>query len=205
MSTQQILNIDSLKEQIPYYLTSEQKKGLSKALNDFPKGTNYYLGNCSDDIKNSMLQGDIFKELTIFGERGRKEVKGIILSNSCDIDCSNQRDFPAKALFAPLIDLARYKDALLRSGKPQESVDEKINSIIEQRITNIVYLPAIGQMPDSIVLLDDIYQLKATQLEELLKSDNKQFTLSQVGFYILLFKLSLHFCRFHENVARYDS
>ena len=30
----------------------------------------------------------------------------------------------------------------------------------------------------------------------------KRFTLSLHGFYMFVFKLSVHFCRLHENVAR---
>ena len=30
----------------------------------------------------------------------------------------------------------------------------------------------------------------------------KLYTLSQEGFWVFLIKLSIHFCRFHENVPR---
>lgn len=32
----------------------------------------------------------------------------------------------------------------------------------------------------------------------------KLVTLSQQGFYMFLLKLSIHFCRFQENIARFD-
>ncbi|MGZ5601252.1 MAG: hypothetical protein ACXWFX_11735, partial [Methylobacter sp.] len=54
---------------------------------------------------------------------------------------------------------------------------------------------------DHIVLLDDLHTLPVKLFCE--KNDReKQFTLSQAGFYLFLFKLSIHFCRFHENVLR---
>ncbi|CAI0837445.1 Uncharacterised protein [Serratia quinivorans] len=206
-SGESLLNIESLSEQIPYYLTSEQKVGLAKALSDFPHNTRYYLSKSRcPELQSSLLQGDIFKSLKIFNEDGDfKEVKGIIISNSCDIDCNNQRDLPARALFSPLISLNKYGALLARHGKSEDAINEKLSAIKEQRITNIVYLPATDSMEESIALLDDIHQLTAKKLKEHLDGSNKEFTLSQVGFYILLFKLSIHFCRFHENVARYES
>ncbi|HDL7489251.1 TPA: hypothetical protein PXN96_004273 [Yersinia enterocolitica] len=205
MSAESIISLDTLKEQIPYYLSQEQKTTLTKALSDFPKMANFYLSSCHPEFKHSLLQGDIFQKLSIFSEQGKREVKGIILSNSCDIDCSNKRDLPAKALFAPLINLDLYAKLLEKNNKPAKDIETKINAIREQKITNIVFLPAFDELPDSIVLLDDVYHMRADALNEHLTSENKLITLSQVGFYIFVFKLSLHFCRFHENVARFEN
>jgi hypothetical protein len=62
------------------------------------------------------LQGDVFKGLTIYGPRGSKEAKGIILSNSCDIDTNNKRDFPMRAVFAPLVNLATLVERLQKQA-----------------------------------------------------------------------------------------
>ncbi|QIG29973.1 hypothetical protein [Leclercia adecarboxylata] len=197
-------DIDKFKEQIPYYLTVPQKEGLIKALEDFPVNTNYYLSSYPEDLRNSVLQGDIFNELTVYSIKGVRKAKGIILSNSCDVDVSNPRDTPMRAVFAPLVSLSKLVQLLHDKNLPQEAITSKVNAIKNQLVTNMVYLPEIDGIEESVVFLDDVYQLPTKELQKLLESNCKTLTLSQVGFYILLFKISIHFCRFHEEVQRYD-
>lgn len=204
MSKNNLYDIDNFKDQIPYYLTRPQKEGLMRALEDFPEGTNYYLGNYPEDLKTMVLQGDVFKGLPIYAKGETKRIKGIVLSNSCDISPQNKRDRPMRALFAPLVSLERFKDFLRSKGIDEDTIIDKIDAIKKQIVTNVVYLPENGTIPDSLIFLDDIYQISSSELCEMIKTNDKLITLSQVGFYILLFKISLHFCRFHENVARYN-
>ncbi|HEB1330527.1 TPA: hypothetical protein RY392_003994 [Escherichia albertii] len=199
-----IFDIEKFKDQIPYYLTAPQKEGLINALRDFPENTNYYLTNYHDVLKNAALQGDIFKELTVYSIKGTKKTRGIILSNSCDIDTSNNRDVPMRAVFAPLVSLSKFEAILLSNGVSKTSIDSKIDAIRKQLITNIFYLPESDNLEECIVFLDDVYQLPTEELQKLLNDKCKAITLSQVGFYILLFKISIHFCRFHENIQRFD-
>ncbi|HFV6057169.1 TPA: hypothetical protein ACH9VH_005213, partial [Escherichia coli] len=154
-----IFDIEKFKDQIPYYLTAPQKEGLINALRDFPENTNYYLTNYHDDLKNAALQGDIFKELTVYSIKGTKKTRGIILSNSCDIDTSNNRDVPMRAVFAPLVSLSKFEAILLSNGVSKTSIDSKIDAIRKQLITNIFYLPESDNLEECIVFLDDVYQL----------------------------------------------
>ena len=205
MSTNVFLDVEKFKDQIPYYLTQPQKEGLARALEDFPENTNYYLSNYPVDLRNAALQGDVFKQLTIYGPQGSRQIKGIILSNSCDIDTQNKREFPMRAVFAPLIKLDAMVEKLRSAQIPQRVIDQKLDAIKKQLVTNVVYLPECEHIPESIIFLDDVHQIPTEELRKSLERQEKILTLSQVGFYILLFKLSIHFCRFHENVARYDN
>ncbi|EHF7627515.1 hypothetical protein J3177_001341 [Salmonella enterica] len=205
MSTNVFLDVEKFKDQIPYYLTQPQKEGLARALEDFPENTNYYLSNYPVDLRNAALQGDVFKQLTIYGPQGSRQIKGIILSNSCDIDTQNKREFPMRAVFAPLINLDAMVEKLRSAQIPQGVIDQKLDAIKKQLVTNVVYLPECEHIPESIIFLDDVHQIPTEELRKSLERQEKILTLSQVGFYILLFKLSIHFCRFHENVARYDN
>lgn len=205
MSANVFFDVEKFKDQIPYYLTQPQKEGLVKALEDFPENTNYYLSNYPTDLKTAALQGDVFNGLTIYGPKGSRQIKGIVLSNSCDIDTDNKRDFPMRAVFAPLIPLRAIEKKLLEAKISQDIIAAKLDAIKKQLVTNVVYLPECEQIPESIIFLDDMHQIPTEELRELLRKEEKLITLSQVGFYILLFKLSIHFCRFHENVARYDN
>lgn len=201
------LDIDNLKDQIPYYLTQEQRVGLLRALEDFPQNTNYYLVNYPQDLKEMVLQGDIFKGLPVVnfthGELAEsKAIKGIILSNSCDISPENTRSRPMKVLFAPLINLEKFCEKLLNNGVESKSIESQVKAIKEQKVSNVIYLPRSEAFEESVVFLDDVYQMPSGDLIEKVKESDKLITLSQVGFYIFLFKLSIHFCRFHENVSR---
>lgn len=205
MSTNVFLDVEKFKDQLPYYLTQQQKEGLLKALEDFPENTSYYLSDYPVDLKNAALQGDVFNGLTIYGPTGSRQIKGIILSNSCDIDTQNKRDFPMRAVFAPLVSLTAIVEKLQVAKISQNVIDAKLDAIKKQLVTNIVYLPECEHIPESIIFLDDMHPIPTEELRKCLEEQQKILTLSQVGFYILLFKLSIHFCRFHEKVARYDN
>lgn len=193
-------NADQLKDQIPYYLTRAQKDGLVKALSDFPEKMNYYTGW----HKSELLQGDGWSSLTIinFHNCEKKNIKGIIISNSCDVSQENQRDATPKLIFSPIIKLESYVNKLKESGLSEEKIKDKVRAIKEQKITSIFYLPQQSALDeDYIAILDDIHSIPAPIFWQ---SSEKQkiFTLSQVGFYLFIMKLSIHFCRFHEKVFR---
>jgi hypothetical protein len=193
----------SLKEQIPYYLTQGQKEGLVRALKDFedfPLKTDYYINRYQDEL----LQGDGWTKLQArrFETGEGVSILGIILSNTCDVTPENKRDLPAKIIFAPLIPLSAYVSLLIKMGIDYTQIQDKVISIKEQNVTSIFFLPSgSGLQEDYIALLDELYTMPAKVFElETVKS--KVFTLSQIGFYLFVFKLSVHFCRFQEQVTR---
>jgi hypothetical protein len=195
---------ESIIEQIPYYLTEPQKEGLLRALNNFNRGqlieTDYYSYNHQDEL----LQGDVWTKLQFrnfhTGEKG--SILGIILSNTCDISPDNKRDMPTNIIFAPLIPLSSYIDLLEKVKIDQDKIQNKIISIKEQRVTSIFYLPRGTVLRDDhIALLDEVYTMPSKVFESE-KEKAKFLTLGHFGFYLFVFKLSIHFCRLHENVAR---
>jgi len=195
---------DSFADQIPFYLTQEEKVGLVTVLKNWPNPMDYYIQR----YPNEVLQGDAWTKLPIrsfsTGELGR--VDGIVLSNSCSVDPENNRDRPQKITMAPLVNFDAYKKFLEKSGADAEQLAAKVKAIKEQRIHNVFYLPAAGEIEtDKIAFLDDLHSFPANQLDPRPSSNNsKLVTLSMVGFYLFVFKLSIHFCRLHENVERRD-
>ena len=191
---------ESIRDHIPYYLTSTQKDGLLKALKDFPSNTNYYL----NDYHHALLQGDGWTNLhrRNFETGMLDSILGIVLSNSCDVSSDNKHDFPSRITFAPLVPLSAYVGLLHKTGISPAQIYDKVTSIKEQRVTSIFFLPAgNGLQEDHIALLDELYTMPAKAFE----SENRKskvYTLSLVGFYLFIFKLSVHFCRFGENLAR---
>lgn len=191
---------ESIQDQIPYYLTQEAKANLVRALAEFPQLKDYYINRYQEEI----LQGDGWTSLEIISFRNgeRKLIKGILLSNSCDIDPSNKREYESNITFSPIIKLNRYIQLLRAANLDENRIRAKIASIKEQKVTTLFYLPQGASLDDDyIARLDEVYTVPFSSFNE---RDGRQklFTLNQVGFYLFLFKLSVHFCRFHENILR---
>lgn len=199
-------DVDSLQEHIPFYLTAEDKRVLLRELEAIASGgsANYFLNSYRDSFASEMLQGDGWQgfQLFLFSSGERRSVRAMVLSNSCDVDPSNRRDVPPWVVFAPLVKLSAYRAMLQESKKGEEIINDKIKSIKAQKSTNIFYLPAGNYLDeDYIVPLDHIHSMPLG-LHEQSSDRTKLFTLSNVGFYMLVFKLSVHFCRLQENINR---
>lgn len=194
---------EEIEKQIPFYLTQDQKIYLTKELKNFPNINSPYC-TYSQNMMEEIYQGDGWAGLYIFEfESGqKKQVQGILYSNTCDICQENSRLRKQKIMFAPIIKLDNYIKLLKHSGITIERINDQIKAIRNQEITNIFYIPKCGNLTDDfIVLLDDIHSIPYNSFIE--KIDKKKiFTLTQTGFYIFLLKLSVHFCRFHENIFR---
>ena len=191
---------DQAKLYLPKYLTPSAVKELFDELRLFPDNPKFYWhGTPSADL----LQGDGWKGLVAIDFRTleKKTVSGVIFSNSCDIDVSNPRGREMNVLFAPLIRLSRYDRLLAESGRSPEQIADTLTSIRKQKVTYVFHLPHIpGVMEESIVLLDDIH---AHPLSDFLSCERSRvFTLTQYAFYVFLLKLSIHFSRFQEGLAR---
>ena len=146
---------ESIQTQIPYYLTQKAKQGLVEALRGFPEKTNYF----TTLYKEKILQGDGWNKLEVlnFEDGKRKEIKGIILSNSCDISSENHLDFYVNLTFAPVIKLENFKTKLLSEGIDPRKIEAKLQSIREQKVSSLFFLPQGGSLDaDYIALFDDI-------------------------------------------------
>lgn len=197
---------ESLQQQIPYYLTAEDRQVLVDQLKAISRGgtADYFLDPYRDNFKADMLQGDGWRGFQLFkfdtGER--RSVQGLVLSNSCDVDPENPRDVPARLIFAPLVKLAAYETLLRARGIDEQKVDAKLASIRAQKTTNMFFLPRGGPLAeDHVVRLDDAHSMPVAAHVKA-KDREKLFTLSNTGFYMLVLKLSVHFCRLHEKVNR---
>lgn len=191
---------ESIQDQIPYYLSQKAKENLAKALDNFPRQIEYYINRYSDET----LQGDGWTSVDVirFEDGSRKLIKALLLSNSCDIAPENKRDLPTKLSFASMVKLDRYQEFLTRGGLDSERIKAKVKAIKEQRITSLVYLPKGSTLDeDYVALLDDIHTVPYQAFQSR-NEKKKLFTLSNVGFYLFVLKLSVHFCRLHEEIIR---
>jgi len=92
-----------LRDQIPYYLTAAAAEGLLQELEKYKPHTNIYASAQNEDL----LQGDAWSKLTIFDFESStvRKIKGIVVSNSCDISKDNAREIPPRLSFAPIVKL----------------------------------------------------------------------------------------------------
>jgi hypothetical protein len=195
------ITVESIKEQIPYYLTEEMKNGIVDELKKFPDKMQYYLIN---KFADEILQGDGWTQLQVrnFDTGEKIGINGIIISNTCDVSPENKRDLPTNILFAPLMPLDAYEKMLEDAGISKTNIRDKIDAIRRQVVTSLFFVPSgSGLQQDHIAILDDVHTMPAAvYLDGAQKM--KIFTLSQSGFWLFVLKLSIHFCRFHENVIR---
>lgn len=198
------MDADSLKDVIPYYLTSERKHGFLKELKSFMnrESLNYF----SFGLGDTWLQGDCCvgaPKVDVITLR-KNEIKCLVVSNSCDIDPNNPRTGATKALLAPLVPLSVYENMLREQHSGgKKAVDGILEAIRAQKVTSVFYLPhfeALGG--ETIALLDDLQSVPVEALPDPSNARNRYFSLSQIGFFLFLFKLSVHLCRFHEEVER---
>ena len=198
---------DEIFEQVslflPKYLTPSQKQELYSEMQKFPCATQFYLHR--PDLRDQLLQGDGWQGFIAinFHTGQRKAVSGVILSNSCDVSTDNSRTLPVNILFAPIVSLSQYEQLLLANGKTPAQVGSQFNEIRNQKVTTMFYLPRLsGVIEESIILLDDIHVHPLRDFLEV--SHESLFQLNQFAFYLFLIKLSIHFCRFQEDIQRFE-
>lgn len=192
--------LSEIGQYLPNYLTPKEKHDLVAGLKDFPDYFNYYL---QGKFQKEALQGDIWDDFTVinFNTGERKNVRGVILSNSCDIDVNNPRSLPVHVTFAPLIKLEKL-ETLLRYKKQDNEVNSIIENIKSQKNTSFIYFPenTAIQVPESVVYLNDLHSMP---IGDFSNQARKIITLTQQGFYLFILKLSIHFSRFQEGITRF--
>ncbi len=199
-------DLEALRRQIPYYLTEESRQGFIRELESLigSGGNNIFLSDHHHDFKDCLLQGDGWRgfDLLLFETGEKQSVKGIVISNSCDIYPDNPRDIPTRVIFAPLVRLSAFRTLLVQGGIETEQVENKIQSMKAQKTSNIFFIAAGGKLEeDYIVRLDEIHSMPVACHQENPQRE-RIFTLNMAGFYLFVFKLSIHFCRLQEAIVR---
>ena len=91
---------------------------------------------------------------------------------------------------------------LKNAGLDQKQIEAKVVAIKEQRVTSLVYFPKGAALEEDYVALRDDIHTVPSQAFIARNEKTKLFALSNVGFYLFVLKLSVHFCRLHEEVVR---
>ena len=184
---------------LPQYLSPERQQGLWDELRAFPNNRSIY-STSNDDPE--CLQADGWRGFVAidFHSLDRKTVSGLVLSNSCDLSLANRRATTPNITFVPLMKLQRYLAVLENNGQGEQQRAD-VAASIRRQVTSLMHLPAIsGQMEESLALFGDV---RSQPLDHFITGERSLiFRLSDFGFYLFLFKLSIHFTRMLEGVER---
>lgn len=200
------MKIEDFKIYLPKFLSAESDKELFEGLNEFPANIDSRIYTNYLDESDLIYQGDALNDMLVVNlpDSTIKPITSIILSNTCDIDLQNKRNFPSQIVYAPIINLGKYRDKLYaKSGKSREQIDSHIDSIKKQEITQIFYLPKLdGRLEESIVFFDRVCNFPNKLVDRGKLKEKRVFTLSDYGAYLFLLKLSIHFTRIQDKVER---
>ena len=203
---------DDLDKILPSYLVQSKKTRLKEALIQFTNDDGRKEIDYTDFYRayhhSLFMQSDLVKEvrLPVWNDVNAVFDKGytdaIILSNTCDISPSNEHDLNTKqCLFAPIINLNDYLQALKDEGYDAGKIIQFKNTIQAQLISNLFYLPICHKENiDYIVLLDNVFWFPKSELNSYISDieDNRIASLSLFGYYLFILKLSYHLCRLPE-------
>jgi hypothetical protein len=194
------LSVETLTLHLPRYLSEARQLGIRKALEDFPEIKFWYL----NAYHNELLQGDCWKGLTAlnFDNGARKKIRGVVLSNSCSVDPANGNRLPPQIAFVPLLRLSSLESFFSRKNQTPEQIASITTAIRKQEVDNFFFFPKGPDIDsDSVAWFDQVHTMPLSNfLEE--NGRQKIATLTDTSFYLFAFKLSIYFCRLHENVDR---
>lgn len=205
-----MISFDEIRKHLPQYLSSTSQNGLFKDLKEFPDNIDQRLFSPKLLDHDLIYQGDGIEGLTVsnFPSTETRDLPAIVFSNTCDVNPENKRFFSSRIVYSPMFKLDKYKHMLIEefvdtSEHTLEAINNHIEAIKKQLITQIMFLPKGCKLQDdSIVFLDRVnnYPLGEMSVEDVKRK--KLFVLSNYGLYIFLIKLSIHFTRIQENVDR---
>ncbi len=197
--------LDDLRVYLPKYLSAENYDQLISQLRDFPANIDKRMYTTGLE-SNIIYQGDALDDMPVVIidnlELGVKKRPCMIISNTCDMDLANKRLFPTTIMYTPIVQLCNYEKILLQYGESEEKIKNHLSDVKSQKVSNMFYLPSIGNLGESIVFLDRILNVSQKYIDRDTVESRRKFSLSDYGFYLFVFKLSIHLSRIREGVNR---
>jgi hypothetical protein len=199
---------EDFKTYLPKYLSAEAQKNLFAELDQFPSNidSRVYTIRLQDELV--LFQGDGLASMWVadLPNSTINKTRVMVISNTCDTAPDNKRLLGCRLLYCPIISFEKYQDLLQRQKDKLPAGFNPaghLEAIKRQHNSSMFYLPQSEKLQGAgIALLDRINNcdLQLLDLNELVT--NRLFTLSDYGFYLFLFKLSLHLTRIREGVSR---
>lgn len=200
------MNFEDIRLFLPKYLSADSERDLFAGIKDFPENIDSRLYSSYLANDENIFQGDGINDLLVINlpQEDVKPTPCMVLSNTCDIDPANKRLFASQLVYAPIFNLNKYSSRLLsNSSKSEQQINDHIQSIKRQKITQVFYLPPISDcLEESIVFFDRICNCSNSYINRSELPKQRIFTLSDYGAYLFLLKMSIHFTRIQDSVER---
>ena len=193
-----------IKDYLPKFLSPDQKEKLFAQLDDFPKNIDQrvYTTALADDP--GLFQGDGISDVWVVNLPSENVARGrcLVISNTCDIAIENKTSLPLRVSYCPIVSLAKL-ESLLTETASAAYAQSFLRDVRLQRITSMFYLPKGGGLEeDGAALLNHTLNCALNKEEHEHLKTHRLFTLSNYGFYLFLFKVSIHFTRIMDGVDR---
>jgi len=192
---------DEFKQYLPRYLSGDEQQSLFRDLSQFPANINDRMYTRSLWDEPYVFQGDGIRDMLVveLPDTSVKPAPCMVISNTCDMSPENRHPTPMRAAYAPIINLSKFEAAIDQT----QAVNDYLADVRKQRVSNVFYLPQGGGLEyEGMVMLDRLNNCGLSALNNDSLPERRLFTLSNYGFYVFVFKLSIHFTRIREQVAR---
>ncbi len=134
------------------------------------------------------------------GVRRLKDQPCLLLSHTCDMDTEDKTREKCVSI-APVFSFKEFAEQKIPEYS-DEAWKSFLNSVKANKITDILFLPAKDEKEDDfIVFLDKIYSIHSKLLNHRMRTGKTRIklSLSQIGYYYFLIKLTYHFARYENN------
>jgi hypothetical protein len=174
------------KKTFDFLFDKNKKKKLKDVVNQFDEKKEELFSYGGND---SLVQGDIISEIIFLniienGKTMKKNLNGMIISNSCDIEHDDN------ILIAPVYSFEEV--ATIYKGNDSFLNDLRRNNIFEK-----FYLPEFKEYKGFIADFSEVSSFSAKYLNDSFRNRkiNRIASLSQIGWYFLMNKLALYLFR----------
>lgn len=200
-------NFEDIRRYLPQYLSREAEASLFENLAQFPANIDSRMYSRLHAGSTSFFQGDGVRSMPFVNIPDPKldSLPAMIVSNTCDISPENPRLVPMRVVYAPVFNLGKFIEALSRKFPDRQvQVSGYVESIRRQMVSNVFYLPvgSGGLGYEGIVPLDRVQNAPVAQLRTNTPPADRLFALGNYGWYLFLYKLSIHFSRIREGIER---
>ena len=190
---------------LPKCLSEKSASDLLQDLVKFPEGFDSRVFSFTGEADCGVLyQGDGLSnfDFVFLPDTIKIQGKGIILSNTCDLDLDNNKATQRVIVYAPIFNLKKWQERLSNEKGPIFA-EQFVRKIRRQEIAQLFYLPHSTKTKEEAFV--DLAQInhcaRETVTENQIKED-RLFSLNNTGFYVLLFKISVFYCRLQEGIDR---
>ncbi|MEI8183853.1 MAG: hypothetical protein WCG29_14240 [Desulfomonile sp.] len=199
--------VAEIHKYLPHFLSASGTPELLQEIdNQFPFIHPTRMYTSVHDNEEIIFQGDGIKELLYvhFPKRKIGSWNCMVFSNSCDIDPLNKSVYSPSICYAPIIRLDKYCQALENTGKwTPEQLGSHADAIRRQKVSTAFYLPPGNKLEaESLELMDRLCHCDNNFVSRKEIPIRRLFTLSDIGAYLFMFKLSVHLLRMTDSVLR---